>query len=91
MDIYEKIASGAYKNTLPYPGSKDPDKTAKRAAYRVETARLEAALKADLEDEHGVTGNPKADKCWEIAWERGHSSGYNDVACVYEDIVELIK
>lgn len=33
----------------------------------------------------------KASKAWSIAWEHGHSSGYNDVVSYFEELVELIK
>lgn len=35
--------------------------------------------------------NPKADKAYSIANERGHSSGYSEIAMNYDDLVELIK
>lgn len=48
-------------------------------------------FKADLLQAHGVTGNPKADRAFSIAWEQGHSCGYSEVAIVFEDLAELIK
>ena len=39
----------------------------------------------------GVTGNPKADKCYSLAWEYGHSSGYQEVYKYYSEFVDLIK
>lgn len=33
----------------------------------------------------------KTQKAWSIAWENGHSSGYNDVVNYFEELVELIK
>lgn len=62
-----------------------------RRLHDEERARLNAMVKADLEEEYGVIGHPKADKLWEIAWEHGHSSGYHDVACHYAELVELIQ
>lgn len=48
-------------------------------------------FKADLLQAYGVTGNPKSDRAFSIAWEHGHSCGYSEVAIVFADLVELIK
>jgi len=48
-------------------------------------------FKADLLQAHGVTGNPKSDRAFSLAWEQGHSCGYSEVAIVFADLVELIK
>lgn len=66
----------------------------KREQYRKhaeEGSRLMAQLRADLEAEHGLTGHPKADAVWNMAWDRGHSAGYTEVASEYEDLAELVK
>jgi hypothetical protein len=62
--LWDKLNSSAYKNTLPYPTGSwgDPDVRKAREAYSAETSRLEEQFKADLFDEHGVTGNPKAER-----------------------------
>lgn len=66
-------------------------------AYYAETRKygainsaLEAEFKADLLAEYGVTGHPKADKCFSLAWDHGHSSGYGEVKNYFDDYVELI-
>lgn len=72
----------------------DAAKTAQHGAqkaYNEEQGRLFARFKADLEEEHGMTGHPKADLLFEKAWDRGHSNGYAEVAMVYDDLVELVK
>ena len=53
--------------------------------------RLRILFQADLEEEHGVRNHPKADRVFELAWEHGHSSGYEEVVSCYADFVELIK
>lgn len=58
--------------------------------YDKEQRSLYDEFRKDLYEEYGVTGHPKADKCFSIAWEEGHSSGYNDVAIYFSRIVELI-
>lgn len=47
-------------------------------------------LRADLETEHGVVGNPKAEKLWSLAWEHGHGCGCGDVIFYYEEFVALV-
>ena len=64
---------------------------AQRALHRQEDARISMQIKADLELEHGVAGHRNADKLWELAWEHGHSSGYADIICYYENFVQLIQ
>jgi hypothetical protein len=34
--------------------------------------------------------NPKVQKAWSIAYERGHSNGYNEVISYFEDLIELL-
>jgi hypothetical protein len=69
------------------------DELAYKAAkgnYRAETSRLHDKFKADLEEEFGVVGNPKADLLFSIAWEHGHSAGYSEVYNYYSEFVVLI-
>lgn len=82
-----------YENKLPYPDPrmKLADARKMNLAYREETQRLKDLFKADLLEEHGVTNNPKADKCFELAWSEGHSAGFSEVASYFEEFVELIK
>ena len=48
-------------------------------------------LKNRLATEHGVTGNPRLDKCFDIAWEYGHAYGNHEVEIHFSELVELIK
>lgn len=61
-----------------------------RDAYRREDGRLCGLFRDDLEREHGVVGNPKADLLWQKAWEGGHANGFSEVCSHYENLVELI-
>lgn len=54
-----------------------------RNLYYAEEARMEDLLRQDLEEEHGMTGHPKAGKLFDLAWSYGHSSGYHDVVSHY--------
>jgi hypothetical protein len=49
------------------------------------------AFKEFLAKKYKVEGNPKLDKAFEIAWEYGHSSGYDAIDSYFYDLVELIK
>ncbi len=77
-----------------YTVETQPDLEAWRAArnaYSEEAARLQAEFKVDLIEEHGVTGHPKAERVFNLAWEYGHSSGLSEVADYFDDLVGLIK
>lgn len=56
-----------------------------------EAGRRADELRARLERDNGVVGNPKADLLWSKAWELGHANGLSEVECYYDDLVELIK
>jgi hypothetical protein len=61
-----------------------------RDLYNAETRQLEAQFREDLEAEYNMKGHPKADVLFMMAWDRGHSSGYGEVASYYDDFHELI-
>lgn len=63
---------------------------AQRELHDAETNRLNQLFQADLEAEYGLTGHPKAARLFGLAWERGHSSGYSDVAGCYSEFAELL-
>jgi hypothetical protein len=50
-----------------------------------------AEHKARMEANHGLSGHPKADKLYEIAWEFGHSAGYGEIEIYYDQLVDLVK
>ena len=59
--------------------------------YHAETTRLDEEFQNDLFEDFDVSDNPKRFKCFELAWERGHSSGVGDVYNCFGDLVELIR
>lgn len=61
-----------------------------RDAHRTEEARLDKMFRTDLERQHGLTGHPKADKVFNLAYERGHSGGREQVANEYSELAELL-
>lgn len=88
MDIYDNIRNGVYQNKSPYFSRKvNP---VGREMYLSEERKLFNQFKQDLFDYCGVSDNPKRELLFSKAWESGHSSGYNEVAIIFDDMVELI-
>ena len=83
-------AADAYAKALRAYEKAMPAHREARDAHRAEDNRLREQFRADLEAEYGLTGHPKADKLWALAWEDGHSSGFNEVALHYDRFAELV-
>ncbi len=64
---------------------------AAKTAYNQDQHRLDTQFRADLEEESGMTGHPKASLLWDKAYDRGHSSGMGEVCIIYDDLLELVK
>jgi hypothetical protein len=47
-------------------------------------------FKEDAIVEAGLHNHSKAEKAYELAWNYGHSSGYNDVWAYLQDLAELL-
>jgi len=62
-----------------------------RTKWNIENARLHTEFKEDIFEEFGVQNHPKRERVFELAWDRGHSSGFFEVYLVFEELVELIK
>lgn len=62
----------------------------RRAAYDAEGQRLRDEFKADLLEEHGMTGHPKAEKAFELAREFGEGD-FHKTSIYFYDLVDLIK
>lgn len=58
--------------------------------YHYAMKEIEKQFKLDLEKEYSLTGHPKADKVFDMAWEDGHSSGYGSVESYYERYADLV-
>lgn len=94
--VYQDTVNGVYCNTLPFPSRNDAAITIEqykqmRETYKDETKRLNDKLKHDLFVEFGVEEHPKREKCWDLAWEYGHSNGLSEVCLYFEDFVQLLK
>lgn len=48
-------------------------------------------LKTKLAQEHGIVGHPKLDLLFDIAWDRGHHAGENEVSAHFDQMLPLIK
>jgi hypothetical protein len=59
--------------------------------YSDESSKLHLEFLKDLFDDYGVSDNPKRYKCFDLAWEHGHSSGLKEVYNYFGDFVELIR
>ena len=56
-----------------------------------EEEKKKSEFKGRLTKENGVENNPKLDRLFEIAWDFGHSSGFNEVDIYFSEMVDLIK
>lgn len=63
----------------------------KNKQYRAEGGVINAQFKAAVLEYFELTNHPKAEKFWEIVWERGHSGGYSEIIIEAEDLAELLK
>lgn len=48
-------------------------------------------LDVELAKEHGLTGHPKANLLYSMAYDRGHSAGMEEVADIYGTLADLLK
>lgn len=54
-------------------------------------AEIDAQFKKDAIAYVSITGHPKAEDCYSLAWAYGHSSGLSSVLEHLEDFAELLK
>lgn len=59
--------------------------------YRDDQNKLYNEFVSDLYDDLGINGNPKADLLYEIAYDKAHSGGYEEVYYMAKSLVDLIK
>ena len=64
---------------------------AHRKEYEDERNKLHQEFVKELFEEFGVCNNPKSIRCFQLAWEHGHSSGYEEVYNYFADFVTLIE
>lgn len=70
---------------------KIPFDITKKKDYREEIKKNTTKFKIALFKKHSIEDNPKNDKCFEIAWDLGHSNGLSEIEIFFDELVELIK
>jgi hypothetical protein len=59
--------------------------------YNEDLKNLNKEFELALYKEYGVENNPKREKAYRMAQERGHSSGFSEIENIFVDLLELIK
>jgi hypothetical protein len=80
---------GKYKNTKTYASRREDREMWE--AHQAEERRMYEQFRADLLDELDITGHPKAELLFEMAWRAGHADGYASVVYHAEELVELLR
>lgn len=78
------------KTNISYVGWKDQTPK-ERKEWDKRVLKSEERWKNWLFEDEEVEDNPKRERCFGIAWEQGHSCGYEEVESYFREIVELIK
>lgn len=93
MTVRERINAGEYRTKLPHPKWTDnnEDKRTKLKAYYDDVNKLTNEFKINALKELGIYQHPKASRCWELAWDYGHSAGFIEVFNYLDDLSELMK
>ena len=56
-----------------------------------ELSNLTIEFKHDLFKDYNVVNNPKAERCYSLAWDDAHSDGFMAVYHKFDELVDLIK
>jgi hypothetical protein len=96
VDFYSNAGNLAFQ---AYKGKDGKVGHGDNKAYRAAITAIEAEFREDLEVDHGIRGKDgklkvdaaKATQLFQLAWDYGHASGYQDVANYYEDMVDLVR
>lgn len=59
--------------------------------YKKDGTAMREKFKNDLISEYRLEGHPKADKLFDLAWEKGHSSGWEEVANEFDEMAGLLS
>lgn len=66
------------------------ERNAKFLKRQEEARRQELELKERLLKETGLANHPKADRLWDLAWDRGHSAGFYEVEAEFRELATLL-
>lgn len=58
--------------------------------YQEEVLRLRNEFRRDLFEKYEMTGHPKANQCFDMAWDFGQTSSYGDVEDYFMNLIGLI-
>ncbi len=58
--------------------------------YKKQTAYINNAFKNEVLTALGIASHPKAEKLWDMAWDKGHSHGFYQIASEAEELAELL-
>jgi hypothetical protein len=81
--LWQRVQDDEFKSKIPY--SKE-----NREKWKEDERRLRDEFKKAALDETCLAGHPKAQKAWEMAWDRGHASGYCEVLSELEELANLL-
>jgi hypothetical protein len=85
------IIEGVFTNMITNePVSADEVKKA-RKSYLTESRALREIFKRDLQIELGLAEHPRGANLIALAWEYGHSEGYNEVIQYAYDLAPLLR
>lgn len=91
LSILERIATGTYK--VPYEDPPSESREARAARYKAHAERADAMydrFKADLLEENGLTGHPRADRLFRMAYDRG-SGDLTQIVGHFEELAQLLE
>jgi hypothetical protein len=80
-----------YRNALIQEVLDEEGYKAHQLQYTDEKHKLHEEFVNDLFENFNVTNNPKRQKAFDLAWEKGHANGLEEVYNEFYDLVELIE
>jgi len=89
-DVMEKISNGDYTVTSNFRTLKGEARKKAALEYRKARAARDEEFRKDALEYVGLTGHPKADKAFDMAWDHCHSDGYSAVLYDLEIRADLI-
>ena len=76
-----------YANNLPW-GERGSEE---RAKYNEREQSVNVSFRADALEACGITGHPRENQAYSLAWEQGHEAGLDEVFYRLQDLANLIR
>lgn len=76
LDDFENVSAKTYRE--------------QQLAYKESVSNINVRFKDAVLLFLGISKHQKAEKLWSMAWDRGHSSGYSEIAMEAESLAELL-